>query len=454
MSVNSFDDYPMSWRPELEHTAKPLYLSLARRLEGDIQSGLLLPGTRLPPQRELADFLGVNLSTVSRAFRLCADMGLLTGAVGDGTYVSYSAITKLTEQPDRDMIRLDSMTPESIDQDEVRLLLGKMLAEPDFSDKLQYGLTMKPWQTEAARRLLLRAGCRADGGTVLTAGGGQNAIAAVFAGLLKRGDRLGVDPLTYPGVKSAAKLFGIQLVPIEQEDGHMSEGGILSAVKNDGVRAIFVMPDYQNPTAYIMSTETRQMIARTAQKCGLIIIEDGICKLLSDTPVSIHDHAPENTVFMLSLSKTLSPALKTAYIAAPERFKAAIDDALYSINLSQSALLTELAARLSASDKYESLLRRRAEGIEKRNKLVDIILSKHTVRGDRHALSRWLVLPDGMTGAQFEVEAAARGVSVYGSEHFAVGRSIPEAGARLAVCSPQSAAELERALLIVRDILE
>lgn len=76
------------------------------------------------------------------------------------------------------------------------------------------------------------------------------------------------------------------------------------------------------------------------------------------------------------------------------------------------------------------------------------------MRGDRHALSRWLVLPDGMTGAQFEVEAAARGVSVYGSEHFAVGRSIPEAGARLAVCSPQSAAELERALLIVRDILE
>lgn len=264
MSVNSFDDYPMSWRPKLERTAKPLYLSLARQLECDIQSGLLLPGTRLSPQRELADFLGVNLSTVSRAFRLCADMGLLTGTVGDGTYVSYSAITKLTEQPDRDMIRLDSMTPESIEQDEVRLLLGKMLAEPDFSDKLQYGLTMKPWQTEAARRLLLRAGCRADGGAVLTAGGGQNAIAAVFAGLLKRGDRLGVDPLTYPGVKSAAKLFGIQLVPIEQEDGHMSEGGILSAVKNDGVRAIFVMPDYQNPTAHIMSTETRQMIARTA----------------------------------------------------------------------------------------------------------------------------------------------------------------------------------------------
>ena len=49
MPVNSFEDYPMSWKPTLNHAVKPLYLSLARQLEQDIKKGNLLPGTKLPP---------------------------------------------------------------------------------------------------------------------------------------------------------------------------------------------------------------------------------------------------------------------------------------------------------------------------------------------------------------------------------------------------------------------
>ncbi len=451
MSVNSFDDYPMSWKPTLTRSDGPIYLELAQQLERDIESGALRPGTKLPPQRELADFLNINLSTVSRAFRLCSDGGLLTGSVGDGTYVSYSSLTRLTDAPRTELIRLDAMTPETLEQSELVSVLRKMLAEPDHARLFQYELERPDWQREAAVRLLHRAGCSTE--NVLTAGGGQNAIAAVFASVLRRGDKLGVDPLTYPGVKSAAKLFGIQLVPIEQENGCMSEAGIRYAVKNDGVRALFIMPDYQNPTAHVMSTEQRQMIADIAIENDLLLIEDGICRLLSDGLRSVHDLAPENTIFTLSLSKTLSPALRTAFIAAPERCLKPLDEALYGINLSQSALLGELTARFIASDKLEPLLARHAEGIERRNDLVDIILKDFTVRGDRHALCRWLVLPDGMSGAQFERAAASRGVCVYGGEHFAVGRSIPEAGARLAVCAPADLNELEKALTIIRDII-
>lgn len=453
MSINSFENYPMSWRPVLRRTGTAMYRELAQQLERDVESGVLLPGTKLPPQRELADFLDINLSTVSRAFKLCADKGLLTGSVGDGTYVSYSSLTRLNSAPKEKLIRLDSMTPETIEQDELISLLRKMLTETDYTRLFQYENSKPDWQLEAACRLLRRAGCTARADSILTAGGGQNAIACVFAGLLKRGDKLGVDPLTYPGVKSAAKLFGLQLVPIEHENGCMSESAIRSAAKNSGVRALFIMPDYQNPTADIMSTKQRETLARAAVDNGLLIIEDGICKLLSDDSTSIHDIAPENTVFTLSLSKTISPALRTAFITAPEKYFSRISDALESINLSQSALLSELGARLIASDGLDALLARRAEGIEKRNDLVNIILKGYTVRGDRHALARWLVLPDGMSSAKFEREAEKRGVCVYGAEHFAVGKSIPEQGARLAICSPHSIEELERALVTIRDIL-
>ena len=95
MPYNSIDDCPMSWRPALTRGEEPLHLALARLLEEDIRSGALRPGTRLPPQRELADFLDISVSTVTRAFAVCSRRGLLSGQVGSGTYVAYNLSTDL-----------------------------------------------------------------------------------------------------------------------------------------------------------------------------------------------------------------------------------------------------------------------------------------------------------------------------------------------------------------------
>ena len=71
MPVNSFENYPMSWKPDITSMIPPLYKSLASALEEDIRNGILKPGDKLPPQRELADFLDINLSTITRAFKIC-----------------------------------------------------------------------------------------------------------------------------------------------------------------------------------------------------------------------------------------------------------------------------------------------------------------------------------------------------------------------------------------------
>ena len=57
MPVNSFDDYPMSWKPKKELLTAPKYRALADLLADDILTGKLSPHTKLPPQRELADYL-------------------------------------------------------------------------------------------------------------------------------------------------------------------------------------------------------------------------------------------------------------------------------------------------------------------------------------------------------------------------------------------------------------
>ena len=78
--------YPLTWEPAIEKEGgRPVYRAIADALQRDIAAGALKPGDRLPAQRELADFLGVNLTTVTKAFRLGIDRGLLEAAVGRGT---------------------------------------------------------------------------------------------------------------------------------------------------------------------------------------------------------------------------------------------------------------------------------------------------------------------------------------------------------------------------------
>ncbi len=127
MPINSFADYPMSWKPEINRTSKSLYLALANQLEQDILSGKLLPGTKLPPQRELADFLDINVSTVSKAFKACELKGLLSATIGSGTYVSYGALSNLrllTEETSKHIIEMGAVVP---DYEANKLLLPLLL---------------------------------------------------------------------------------------------------------------------------------------------------------------------------------------------------------------------------------------------------------------------------------------------------------------------------------------
>ena len=57
------------WNPDNIQLRSPKYKCIADALERDISTGRVVGGERLPPQRELADKLSINLSTVSRAYR-------------------------------------------------------------------------------------------------------------------------------------------------------------------------------------------------------------------------------------------------------------------------------------------------------------------------------------------------------------------------------------------------
>lgn len=459
MPVNSFENYPMNWKPKIVQTNKPLYIAIAEQLEYDIKHGTLLPGTQLPPQRELADFLDINVSTIYRAFKVCTQKGLLSSTIGSGTFVSYDSLASLNLAPQQNLpslIELGSVIPEETSYEEVTQILKKMMGELDFGRLFGYGnLKVALWQKEAAVKLIARAGYQTTTSSLLSATGGQNAIAAILAGLFHPGDRIGTDPLTYPGIKSTAKMLGIQLVPIRQEQYEICEEGLLYACKNDKIKAIYIMPDYQNPTTHMMSDKGRRMIARVAKEQRIIIIEDAIHSLLSKHPQqAVAAYAPEQTVYIASLSKTISPGLRLSYIVTPKQYMENLADALYNLNLTISPFLLELASRVMASEKAVQLVDNHRRLAIQRNQIVNEILGDYTVLGSDESIFRWLLLPEKWTGESFERTAYKAGVQVYGSERFAVGKAKPAAAVRLAVAAPKTQKDLKHALNIVKTLLE
>src|SRR5918993_1671109 len=75
------------WTPVLLDTSEPKYQALVEALRRDVEAGVLPPGTRLPPHRELANRLGVAIGTVSRAYAIAERRGIVRGQVGRGTFV-------------------------------------------------------------------------------------------------------------------------------------------------------------------------------------------------------------------------------------------------------------------------------------------------------------------------------------------------------------------------------
>ena len=71
-----------------ESSAQPLYQQLQRALRGAIENGIIGPDDALPPERDLAETLGVSRITVRKAIDELVEDGLLIRKQGSGTFVS------------------------------------------------------------------------------------------------------------------------------------------------------------------------------------------------------------------------------------------------------------------------------------------------------------------------------------------------------------------------------
>ena len=83
------------WKPRVDRKAGPIYLSVARAIAADVQAGKLRAGDRLPAQRDLADAIGVTVTTVTRAYAEAQRLGLIDGGPRSEPAIQWSALPLL-----------------------------------------------------------------------------------------------------------------------------------------------------------------------------------------------------------------------------------------------------------------------------------------------------------------------------------------------------------------------
>lgn len=463
MPVNSFDNYPMSWKPDLSNITGPKYIALAELLERDIKSGKLKAGTKLPPQRELADFLDLNLSTISKVYKLCEQKGLLSASVGNGTYVSSDAAANpvlLCGREDPHMIEMGAIVPFVTSNMKVKQYTEHVMKNPDALNLFSYGAPEGTLRQRKAgvtwlHKSVPESVSYTDTEHIVLAAAGQNGLMAALGACFETNDKIGTEPMTYPGVKTAAKLFGIHLLPVKSRNNEMTEQGIRYAVQNENIKGLYVIPDYQNPTSHTMSLETRKMIAAVAAEENLLVIEDSINNLLTEDPLPpIASFAPEQVICISSLSKTVSPGLRTAFVHVPDQFHERLVTALYSMNISISPLLATVSAALIEDGAADEILSERKKGIMERNRIINRILDGFVMPSGLTSPLRSIQLPQYFTGKSFEICAKQAGVEVYGAERFSVGNKTPEKTVRISVTTPPSIDILTDGLQRLRVLLQ
>ncbi|MFD4815808.1 aminotransferase-like domain-containing protein [Peribacillus butanolivorans] len=461
MPVNSFDNYPMSWKPDKKALKRPYYKSLASLLEQDITNGFLAPGTKLPPQRELADFLDLNFTTITRAYKICEVKGLIYAVTGRGTFVAPNATRSITISTDKTANSIDLGFVASFEQtnDIVKDTIQKTVNKSYLKQLLNYNdPTGIPHQKTAALNWMESFGIHTDQEHIAIVSGAQNALAIALAALFEPGNRIATDLYTYSNFIELAKMFHIKLVPIPGDQFGMLPEELEKQCCQINIDGIFLMPSCNNPTTVMISNFRKQELAAVIRKYRLILIEDDIhafltAGIISDYQQPMFHLLPEQSVYICGTSKSICSGLRVAYMVYGDSLREKIFQAIFNINVKTSSFDAEVITELILSGKAYEIVSQKKQLAQSAN---DIYLEYFPlIKNVGHPLSfyRWLPIQGHNDALQLETDLKRHGIRVFHSDRFLTGQTTPDKYLRIALSSTNSFDELKTGLKILKQYL-
>lgn len=325
-----------------------LYKQVADIIAEKINSRTFPPGTKLPPERDLAGLFQVSRTTAINAYRLLERQGLIKTRVGSGTYVSdRGPAEKNKEVPWEQLLKSHSRTHAStvlrelVSADSsydniislatgmpdpelypVKTMAGLFNKYAGATNKADFGY-ISPDGYGPLRgslcNLLKQRGIAARPEEIMVASGSQQGLYLLSKALLEPGDYVVMESPTFLGAIQAFQAAGAKILSIDTTRQHHL------AILEDYIiryrpKLLYIMPTYQNPTGNTLSLKERQDLLALAARHRLVIVEDDPYGELyygqaPPPPLKALD-TYGGVVYLSTFSKILIPGLKIGYIAA------------------------------------------------------------------------------------------------------------------------------------------
>ena len=442
---------PASWTPALSPSGGPLYLQIVDGIAAAIGSGALREGDRLPTQRALAETLGVDFTTVTRAYAEARRRNLLDAVTGRGSFV---APRRDPAAPPLDLSMNIPPAPRGIRLAE---LVARGVAEIAARSNVDLLMSYHPGAGSSAERAAGAAWLRPtlgaiDPDRILVAAGAQAAILAILSVAAEPGETVLCEPMVYPGLLSAAAQLRLHVVAVAVDRDGMRPEALAEACHGRGRRLVYLNPTIGNPTSITMSEARRRAIASIAETHGLKILEDDpYSPLAPDAPPAFARIAPTLTWHVATLSKTLTPGLRVAYVVAPGHAeRARLAEALRAVTLMAPPLMSALLSGWIRDGVAADLLAGVREEAAARQSLARKALPQATAHPN--GLHLWLPLGEGWDRRLLAERARAQGLAVTPSDAFRAGGPSVEA-VRISLGAVPERARLGAALETLAAIL-
>lgn len=232
-------------------------------------------------------------------------------------------ILKVTEQ--KDVISFAGGLPNPISFPKKALEESSIRIIENYGDKVfQYSTTegYKPLRQYIADRYKKRFNLDVDADDILITTGSQQGLDLMGKVLLNKGDKVAIERPGYLGAIQSFSLYEPKFCPITLDSDGINLEELENTLKNNDVKILYTVPNFQNPTGLTYSMEKRKSMRDILKKYNTFLIEDdpyGELRFSGENLPYIGADYLENSVLFGSFSKTVTPGMRIGYLCTKNK---------------------------------------------------------------------------------------------------------------------------------------
>ena len=371
-------------------------------------------------------------------------------------------LLKLTEKPDIISFAGGLPAPEVFPRAEIAAGCEKVLREQG-SVALQYASTegYVPLR-ELLVRHMARYGIKVTPANVLVTSGSQQGLDLIGKLFVNPGDRILTESPTYLGALQAWGAYQAEYVAVPVDDDGLDIAGLEEALRA-GPKFLYILPNFQNPAGVTLSLERRRRLVELANHYGAPIVEDdpyGQLRYEGEhlpplVKLDAEYHGCSNgerdftgdVLYLSTLSKTLAPGLRLAWVVAPESVIHRLVQMKQGADLHTSTFCQMVAYEVARDGFLDRHVRRIREVYGERRNAMLAALERHFPEECRWTRPRgglflWVTLPAALNSTELLRDALAEKVAfVPGASFYPVGGGERTLRLNFSYCPPETIEE-------------